>query len=768
MNNLKQSEVLAKSEPQVSLKKHIEDGLLIWKELKKAFSGLPVKDVDYFWEILRTSVICHDLGKAHKEFQKLLRKQPNNWYGQRHELFSIPFIDGLDFPDENKILIKQIVAGHHKTYSELNNFITHNYQQKKANSFLLTFDEDDLLSFQSEFEKCLNNEIYSLLNSYELEFTKQKADLPKNLIIDYLRNPVQLENKNYLFLLLLTGAFKQCDHLSSASISQINSLFSKDFDFLSAKHKLLKEKGFDFYEHQKEASLTIGNVILTAPTGSGKTESSMLWLKKQLEEKGQGRVFYILPFTASINAMYERLSKDMQKGSVGVIHGKLASYLDNLIERENPDISKQQRDYLLRQLKDDFQTLVTPLKIATPFQLLKHIFGLKGFEKGLFEMAGGYFIFDEIHAYNPNVFAQIIVLIEFAVRYLKVNVFVMTATLPQFLKIELQKAIGSYAEITAKSELYTLFTRHKIVLKEGLLSENLNIIQDDLNADKKVLVVCNTVEQAQFVYNNLCSKNKVLLHGSFNAYDRNNKEKELKKENINLLVGTQAIEVSLDIDYDIIYTEPAPIDALIQRFGRVNRKRKKGISPCVVFKQRNDSDKYIYQDKNVIIRTLEVLSKFSTQIEEEKLQEAIDYVYPDWSDKDKNDFILTRDLLRDYLRRLSPFMHSDKSEEDFYKQFDGIKVLPAICEQKYKNLLNQFEFIKAESLKVQIRKSRFAGLINSGDIIKQRHICESSNTEKLIQTDYFVINRKYTTDLGLMIKEAEDKEIINNFDNIAL
>ena len=149
MNNLKQSEVLAKSEPQVSLKKHIEDGLLIWKELKRACSSLPVKDTNNFWEILYTSIICHDLGKAHKEFQKLLRNQPNNWYGQRHELLSIPFIDGLDFPEKNKKIIKQIVAGHHKTYSELNNFITHNYQQKKANSFLLTFEEDALLSFHS-------------------------------------------------------------------------------------------------------------------------------------------------------------------------------------------------------------------------------------------------------------------------------------------------------------------------------------------------------------------------------------------------------------------------------------------------------------------------------------------------------------------------------------------------------------------------------------------------------------------------------------------
>jgi CRISPR-associated endonuclease/helicase Cas3 len=50
------------------------------------------------------------------------------------------------------------------------------------------------------------------------------------------------------------------------------------------------------------------------------------------------------------------------------------------------------------------------------------------------------------------------------------------------------------------------------------------------------------------------------------------------------LIGTQAIEVSLDIDYDVIFSDPAPLDALIQRFGRVNRKRLKSPCPCLVFK----------------------------------------------------------------------------------------------------------------------------------------------------------------------------------------
>ncbi len=213
---------------------------------------------------------------------------------------------------------------------------------------------------------------------------------------------------------------------------------------------------------------------------------------------------------------------------------------------------------------------------------MKHLFGLKGFEQGIFEWAGAYFIFDEIHAYSPEVFAQIKVLLEYAVNHLQVKVMIMTATLPSFLRVEIEKALGIYSEIKADKILYESFDRHKVVLKEGLLANSLGLIIDDLNAGTKVLIVCNTVIQSQQVFDHLKdhAPNAVLLHSAFTGEDRTKHEKILKEgesdeDSVQLLVGTQAIEVSLDIDYDVIYSEPAPIDALIQRFGRVNRNRKK-------------------------------------------------------------------------------------------------------------------------------------------------------------------------------------------------
>ncbi|MBV5283638.1 MAG: CRISPR-associated helicase Cas3' [Paludibacter sp.] len=759
MDNLNKPEVLAKSEPQVTLKQHIQDGLKLLDNLKKGFPNLPVADAEHFWHLLYLCIICHDLGKSHAEFQHMLRGERHNWLKQRHELYSIPFIDGLNMTDSEKKIIKQVVAGHHKSYDDLLGFIGHSYKQKSMNSFLFEFVEDTKLSFETEFKQHINSDsIRSLLKQFDIDLSGFTSGLPNRLILEYQRNPATLEQSNYLDLLLMAGGFKQCDHLSSAFISKIELLENSDFEFLNAKRLALQNKGYDFYPHQLEATTSECNVILTAPTGSGKTETSFLWLQKQMQLNGQGRVFYILPFTASINAMYERLGNDIgNKDKVGLVHGKLTEYLESLVERENPTISQEKRQYLTYKLREDYRTIVTPIKVVTPFQLLKNIFGLKGFEKGIFEWVGGYFIFDEIHAYQPDVFAQIVVLIEFAVKYLKVKVFIMTATLPQFLKLELEKAVGTHSEISAKDELYERFTRHRVVLHEGLLADNLDLIQAELDSDKKVLVVCNSVEQSQQVYNTLLSDKKVLLHSNFNAIDRNRKEQDLNGDDIRLLVGTQAIEVSLDIDYDVIYTEPAPIDALIQRFGRVNRKREKGISGCNVFKERNEVDsKYIYTNQGIIDRTLEALSWFGESVQEKELQKAIDFVYPTWDSKDKEEYDLVYDTLNNLVKnQLSPFIYSPKSEEDFYSKFDGIKVLPAINETEFKTFLNQYEFIKAESLKVQISKKRFAGFINSGVIERRTHAYEAKNEDKVVQTSYFVIKRKYTNELGLQLKEEE-------------
>lgn len=773
-------ELLAKSDPRVTLLRHIQDCLHIREMLVQQFPNVPklFQMPADFWELLRLAVIFHDLGKSHREFQKILSGNKNNdWEGQRHELFSLPFLESYDLPEAEKQLLRMVVAAHHKDLERLNNeYISNTYLDPGEE------DEDTKFDFFEEFKDKVD--VQRVLNLLQKEFhislPLPQPYHPATLVNPYLNQKTSARQSDFWDLLLLFGALKHCDHLGSAQVETLEQINDSDFSMLDRMRSKYQSEGKDFYAHQITCGKTFGNVILTAPTGSGKTESALLWLRRQMQEFGHGRVFYLLPFTASINAMFERLGsadKGLGKGKVGMVHGKLSEYLFDYFE--DFQYSHSQRREEIKALREKFRTLQVPLKVATPFQVLKHLFGLKGFEQGIFEMAGGYFIFDEIHAYNPDVFAQILVLLEFITQNLNGKVLIMTATLPPFLRAYLEKAVGDFTPITANEDLYRSFDRHSVQVREGLLGQNLEDIATLLEAGSKVLVVCNTIKVAQDVYQKLSpsAKHRVLLHGGFNGQDRNNHEgklksfEDLKKEDGGiLLVGTQAIEVSLDIDYDSIFTEPAPLDALIQRFGRVNRKREKGICTVVVFSERNESDKFIYPDA-VVERTLDVLKKIVHEqqglIHEQQLEDHLHYVYPEWSKKEMQIFQTTFDFLKDSQEHLLPMLHSKRSEDEFYSKFDGIKVLPIAFEKAYTALLNEYRFIEAERLKVQIRKGKFAQLLSERDDNLQKKCFAWGTEKKLLQVNYWVLYKGYDHGTGLDYDRQEartrDDQFLSSF-----
>lgn len=732
--------LLAKSEPQTTLQQHIEECLQIEEQLKNCFPNLPVEDAEKFWKLLYLAICFHDIGKCHREFQKLLYKKANVWNHRRHELFSLLFILHSDISEEEKILVEYAVAGHHKDLDELYNIV----QREYGNSIFFERVLSEKNKFKQECGELLYNKAWKVLASCGL-YRQNEIDIS---ISDVVRNIQKISSavgsSPYLERLILSGFLKQCDHLASAGITQLNRLDTKSFAFLHSFH---------LYQHQKRASVSIGNTFLTAPTGAGKTETALLWLENQIRENGQGRTFYILPYTASINAMYERLSKQMGTAKVGMLHGKLAQYLDGKFDDYHGDAE-------IRAIRDGYKTLVTPLKVVTPFQLLKNIFGLKHFEKGLSEWVGGFFIFDEIHAYDSRTLAQIVILLEICTTWLKGKVFIMTATMPTHMLCRLKKTLKTSDVIVADERLYESFDRHKIILDKGMLIDSVDMIQEDVNQGKKVLVVLNTVEQAQKVYALLKCEKKLLLHSAYNAIDRSVKELLLQNEDVQLLVGTQAIEVSLDVDFDTIYTEPAPIDALIQRFGRVNRKREKGICPCHVFRIQNEKDKFIYETR-IVNHTISVLEEVNNAtLHEKDIQQLIDKVYPDFDERQQKEYDLTYTSLKIGIEnRLQPLHYDEKSEEDFYRQFDGIKVLPVSLLEEYRILMENRQFIKAEGLLVSIRESRFSVMLKNGDICRQR-ICYALSDDSIIDKHVLVVNRLYDKDKGL---QFDVEETVANF-----
>jgi CRISPR-associated endonuclease/helicase Cas3 len=128
------------------------------------------------------------------------------------------------------------------------------------------------------------------------------------------------------------------------------------------------------------------------------------------------------------------------------------------------------------------------------------------------------------------------------------------------------------------------------------------------------------------------SEQFVLLHSRFKRKDRNEREERLQKvlEPGSLpciCVSTQVVEVSLDISFDVIITQVAPIDGLVQRMGRVNRRRERqnGLADVHVLGEPRQCLPY---KREVLQDTLAALPDNGSPLEAPSLQSIIDEVYP--------------------------------------------------------------------------------------------------------------------------------------------
>src|SRR5207244_1082075 len=138
-----------------------------------------------------------------------------------------------------------------------------------------------------------------------------------------------------------------------------------------------------------------------------------------------------------------------------------------------------------------------------------------------------------------------------------------------------QELFGDLPVIVPGNDVLDCPVRHRLKLMETdvLSPESLHAIRE-ASRDKSVLIVVNQINRAIAVFRELQPHvtDIHLLHSRFTASDRTRKEREIEPRPGRILVATQVVEVSLDLDYDCCFSELAPLEALLQRFGRCNRR----------------------------------------------------------------------------------------------------------------------------------------------------------------------------------------------------
>lgn len=734
--------ILAKDDE--TLIEHTENTLKVLKNVKKAFPEIPsLCKVDDFWNHLFYSLFLHDFGKASVEFQSILKNESSERYWDyRHEVLSASFIESLNFlNEESKNAIGLGIITHHKDINELKKryggFISPYTQEEfEEKKYTMRDNFDELISYfdlvPQLSEKYLENELRKP-EKIELDDIKpvynETIKKYRNQYNEYLEYDEKLSKIHSLYGIFLKGLITTCDHLASAGITDIRYA-SNSFN----SYEIIKD---NLRITQKIASTTCGSSFLIAPTGSGKTEASLLWAINNQNEHFSKRIFYFLPFTASINAMYKRFIKEFDEESVGLLHGKASYFLYKQLSEGTYSEKKKH----VTELRNLTKKIYKPYKVLTPFQIIKYFFGVKGFEMGLTEMSSSLFIFDEIHAYNPRTTALILSILKILKEDYNVDILIMSATLPTFIMKLFSETLRISNVISLSDKELDRYTRHKVIILEGTIFDYVKNISNDLKEGKKVLIVCNTVEDSQKIYEMLNVENSLLLHSRFILKDREKIESKLG--NLDLLVGTQAIEVSLDISYDVLYSQPAPLDALIQRFGRVNRKGWenniiKTVNVCSI---GSNFDNKIY-DMDNLEKTLKLLKEVDI-LHESKIQELLDEIYNQgYNQKDQEIFDKVTNSFNIFYKSVVPFIN-DNSSNEFYELFDSIEVVPYKYYDEYCNLIDEKKYYEAMAYTLNISYRQYA-------IQKRKNNIEQENNS-------IFINVPYDSEIGLQLNNQEDE-----------
>ncbi len=405
-------------------------------------------------------------------------------------------------------------------------------------------------------------------------------------------------------------------------------------------------------------------LILESPTGSGKTEAALYaadtWLQSQ---RGSG-MYIAMPTQATSNQMYERVTKFLRQRypdetlNFHLVHGGAlledkkqveAQGISDDDDQTNTDGGIRAEAWFLPRKR----TLLAPFGVGTVDQALMSVLQTRHFFVRMFGLQNKVVVFDEVHAYDTymsELFKRLLTWL----RQIGVSVILLSATLPEKTRRDLTAAYLGAEEVDLPAAEYPRLT---LASSAGIQSISLESpssrtvqlkpcdtqpqtiiehLRTALQNGGCAAVICNRVARAQELYREIkaaglvSEEDLILFHARFPFAWREEIEKSVlgkfgKGENgepnpnrpqKSIVVATQVIEQSLDLDFDYMVSDLAPIDLLIQRAGRLHRHSQndsnrpmnlKAPTLLISFPQTDDipefgHDEYVY-DRSVMLKT---------------------------------------------------------------------------------------------------------------------------------------------------------------------
>ncbi len=632
----------AKSKPRHPLWKHLLDTSAV-------SLALPTPAVNFGWDAKVTAFLVglHDIGKADSYFQHRVPEFSNELAKAgfpvtgdapcRHERISSRFI-------KNKLIevglesfaadaVSRIVVAHHGYWDEIARDVGKEYAEAQ-------------------------NRLWRMLQQ----------------VLDIKELPTKRPYNLSAFGMRLVGHVVLCDWIASnekffcdvrlMNINDPNKYLSKAKEVAI---QWIRELGLDRGDRaEKSASIVTtprpiqkalldndippGLVIIEAPMGEGKTESAWI-LAEKWRDKGYYGMYMALPTMATSDSLYDRyrydyLNKLGYGDNVKLVHG-MAWLRD---EKEPEKLSEvgepgDDRSFAATWFRPTRRAMLAEHGVGTVDQAMLAGMNVKfGFLR-LYGLLDRVLVIDEVHAHDAYMSAIICRLLNWCA-CLKIPVVLLSATLSANQRAAMIEAYGAkgsdpgpdapYPLITvaeATKEAWTIkaeaSSSRTLIIESypGLLGDarkTANMAIDLVKDGGCCCIILNTVKQAQSVFNEvkLPDNEKMLFHARFMASDRQqiteNVVRLFGKDVSNrprkyVLVATQVVEQSLDVDFDYMISEIAPMDLLLQRSGRMHRHWRREYTPTlhVLLPVKEalafDGTGYVYANKP-LLRTLAILA----------------------------------------------------------------------------------------------------------------------------------------------------------------
>jgi CRISPR-associated endonuclease/helicase Cas3 len=429
----------------------------------------------------------------------------------------------------------------------------------------------------------------------------------------------------------------------------------------------------------QEFPLLTGLTVIEAPTGSGKTEAALAYASRLIAEGLADSIVFALPTQATANAMLKRLEDVADRFFVGgknvvLAHGKSRLSREFFaLKKTGRAATAQGHEEAMVQCSEWLATsrkrvFLGQVGVCTIDQVLLSVLPVRhNFVRG-FGIRKSVLIVDEVHAYDSYMYGLLHRVLE-QQHQAGGGAILLSATLPAFQRRQLFESWGdpqdsvssAYPLVSSDSkevpfielpddELPENFSVAVELRQSPLLAVDGNILDEIVNKAEQgamVAVICNLVADAQAVASELAARTSLpvdLFHSRFRFMDRQKKEqatletygKDAVRQG-RILVATQVVEQSLDLDFDWMVTQLCPVDLLFQRLGRLHRHQRSRpggfeASDCTVIVLPEDSLDYdnhglVYQNHRALWRTQQKLNEAGSIHFPEAYRDWIEEVY---------------------------------------------------------------------------------------------------------------------------------------------